>query len=62
MNNKNRILKEYQDFDKNAETSGIKVCMMENDCSHWKGLIQGPVTPPSLFLGRHRLPRRPVPN
>ena len=43
MNNKNRILKEYQDFTKNAETSGIKVCMLDNDCYHWKGLISGPV-------------------
>ena len=42
-NNKNRIIKEFQDFQKNAESSGIKVSMLEGNVNHWKGLIDGPV-------------------
>mmetsp|Transcript_40707 Transcript_40707/g.36143 ORF Transcript_40707/g.36143 Transcript_40707/m.36143 type:complete len:112 (+) Transcript_40707:47-382(+) len=40
--NKGRILKELQDFQKNAETSNITVSLVGNDISHWKGLIPGP--------------------
>lgn len=41
--NKNRIMKEYNDFSKNAENSGVTVSMMEGDINHWKGFIKGPV-------------------
>lgn len=40
--NKGRILKELQDFQKNAESSNISVSLVGDDISHWKGLIPGP--------------------
>lgn len=53
--NKGRILKEFQDFQKNvncfynnisfskAESSNITVTLVGDDISHWKGIIPGPV-------------------
>jgi len=40
--NRGRILKEFQDFSKNAEASNIQVYLVGDDINHWKGLIPGP--------------------
>ena len=43
---KNRINKEIQDFqekEKKGEDSGVKVSIIDNDVTHWKGFILGPV-------------------
>jgi len=40
--NKGRIMKEFQDFQKNAESSNITVTLVGDDISHWKGIIPGP--------------------
>ena len=44
MNNvsKNRILREYEDFSKNAETSNLTVSILSDDIYHWKGILTGP--------------------
>ena len=43
---KNRIQKEIQDFvekEKKGEDQGIKILIIDNDITHWKGYINGPV-------------------
>jgi len=44
MNNvsKNRILREFEDFSKNAETSNLSVSILSDDIYHWKGVLTGP--------------------
>ena len=39
---KNRIIRELEDFKKNAENSDIEVNLVESDIFHWKGSIKGP--------------------
>ena len=39
---KNRIMREYEDFPKNAETSALKVVLVDNDIYHWLGVLNGP--------------------
>lgn len=43
---KNRIQKEIQDFiekEKKNDDPGIKILIVDNDITHWKGYIIGPV-------------------
>lgn len=43
---KNRINKEIQDFvekEKKGEDQAIKILIIDNDVTHWKGYINGPV-------------------
>ena len=43
---KSRINKEIQDFvekEKKGEDQGIKILIIDNDVTHWKGFINGPV-------------------
>lgn len=44
MNNvsKNRIMREYEDFPKNAETSHLKVILVDENIYHWSGILNGP--------------------
>lgn len=40
---RNRILKEYEDLQKNEKENTVKVWMVDNNPRHWKGKIKGPV-------------------
>mmetsp|Transcript_56951 Transcript_56951/g.65245 ORF Transcript_56951/g.65245 Transcript_56951/m.65245 type:complete len:194 (-) Transcript_56951:120-701(-) len=44
--NRGRILKEFQDFSKNAEASNIQISLVDEDINHWKGIITGPKDTP----------------
>ena len=39
---KNRIMKELDDFPKNAENSALSVYLVDNNIYHWKGILNGP--------------------
>ena len=39
----NRIMKEYQDLQKNQKENIVTVWMIDNDIHHWKGKIHGPI-------------------
>jgi len=40
---RNRIMKEYQDLQKNQKENTVTVWMIDNDIHHWKGKIHGPI-------------------
>lgn len=40
---KNRIIKEFEDLNKNKEENAIDVWLVDNNIRHWKGKIKGPV-------------------
>jgi ubiquitin-protein ligase len=40
---RNRILKEYEDLQKNKAENSVEVWLVDNDIRHWKGKINGPV-------------------
>jgi len=40
---RNRILKEYEDLQKNKAENAVEVWLVENNTRHWKGKIKGPV-------------------
>eukprot|EP01017_Pseudomicrothorax_dubius_P049821 TRINITY_DN9320_c0_g1_i2.p1 TRINITY_DN9320_c0_g1~~TRINITY_DN9320_c0_g1_i2.p1 ORF type:complete len:139 (+),score=26.15 TRINITY_DN9320_c0_g1_i2:101-517(+) len=45
-NNRGRLQKEFQDFNKTAEASNIKINLVGDDLMHWKGTIPGPKDTP----------------
>ncbi len=40
---RNRIMKEYEDLQKNKVENAVEVWLVDNDIRHWKGKIMGPV-------------------
>lgn len=40
---KNRILKEYEDLQKNKAENAVEVWLVDESIRHWKGKIVGPV-------------------
>ena len=44
MNNvsKNRVMREFDDFPKNAENSELTVHLVDDNLYHWKGNLKGP--------------------
>jgi ubiquitin-protein ligase len=40
---KNRILKEYEDLQKNKNENAVEVWLIDDNMRHWKGKIKGPV-------------------
>ena len=40
---RNRILKEYEDLQKNKKENAVEVWLVDNNIRHWKGKITGPV-------------------
>jgi ubiquitin-protein ligase len=43
MELRNRIKREYEDLQKNKSENCIEVWLVNDDISHWKGKISGPV-------------------
>lgn len=41
---RNRIMKEYEDLQKNKAENAVEVWLVDNDIRHWKGKIKGPVS------------------
>jgi ubiquitin-protein ligase len=40
---RNRILKEYEDLQKNKKENAVEVWLVDDNVRHWKGKIKGPV-------------------
>ncbi len=40
---RSRIMKEYEDLQKNKKENAVEVWLVDNDIRHWKGKIKGPV-------------------
>jgi ubiquitin-protein ligase len=40
---RNRIMKEYEDLQKNKTENAVEVWLVDNNMRHWKGKIKGPV-------------------
>ena len=40
---RNRILKEYEDLQKNIKENAVEVWLVDDNVRHWKGKINGPV-------------------
>ena len=58
---RNRVMKEYEDLQKNKVENAVEVWLVDNDIRHWKGKIKGPV---NIFfnLVRYMLRRRRIYN
>jgi ubiquitin-protein ligase len=40
---KNRIIKEFEELNKNKNENAVEVWLVDNNIKHWKGKIKGPV-------------------
>lgn len=52
---KNRILKEYEDLQKNKKENQIDTWLIDDNIRHWKGKIKGPVCYLFIILDRYTL-------
>jgi ubiquitin-protein ligase len=57
---KNRILKEYEELQKNKTENAVEVWLVDDNIRHWKGKIKGPVNNKFNNIDRHTLSRRRI--